>query len=69
MKTIHRWFRSGSYSLLAHLDLPNPADERGGDGRGRKATADLGVLMIPSFGWEDVSSYRPLRYVAKTIAA
>ena len=30
---------------------------------------ELGVLIVPPFGWEDVCSYRPLRFLAKTLAA
>jgi len=57
MNTMHRWFRSGAYSLMGHIDVPETPCER------------LGVLMVPPFGWEDVCSYRPLRFVAKTLAA
>jgi len=57
MITAHRWFRSGAYSLLAHIDLP------------QDIRAPLGVLFVPSFGWEDVCSYRPLRFLARTFAA
>ena len=55
MKTIHRWLRSGNYSLLAHACLPEPS-------RG------TGVLLVPPFGWEEISSYRPFRFLARTIA-
>src|SRR4051812_31950059 len=54
--TRHLWFRSGDYSLLAHLDAPR---ER----RGR-----LGAVIVPPFGWEDVCCYRPLRFMAQTFA-
>ena len=57
MSTVHRWFGSGSYSLLAHIDLP------------QTTCGPLGVLIVPSFGWEDVCSYRPLRFLARTFAA
>lgn len=57
MNTIHRWFRSGAYSLLGHIDLPQT-------GCGR-----LGVLIVPPFGWEDVCSSRPLRYLGGMFAA
>ncbi len=56
MSTVHRWFRSGDYSLLGHIDLP------------QTSCGSLGVLIVTSFGWEDVCSYRPLRFVARTIA-
>src|SRR5215467_1977274 len=56
MKTIHHWFRSGNYTLLGHIDFAE-AEKPG-----------LGVLIIPPFGWEDVCSYRPLRFLGKTIA-
>jgi len=56
MSTIHRWFHSGAYSLLGHIDLPG------------KNASSLGVLMVPGFGWEDICSYRPLRFLARTIA-
>jgi pimeloyl-ACP methyl ester carboxylesterase len=55
MNTLHRWFRSGPYSLLSHALLPE--QPRGS-----------GVLIVPPFGWEDISSYRPLRFLARTIA-
>jgi pimeloyl-ACP methyl ester carboxylesterase len=53
----HHWFRSGSYSLLGHLDLPDeqPARE--------------GLVIVPPFGWEDICSYRPLRSLARSLAA
>jgi pimeloyl-ACP methyl ester carboxylesterase len=57
MSTVHRWFRSGAYSLLGHLELPPTTCGR------------LGVLIVPSFGWEDVCAYRPLRFLARTFAA
>ena len=56
MSTLHRWFRSGAYSLLGHIDAP-------------EAHQNLGVLVVPPFGWEDICSYRPLRFLAKTVAA
>jgi len=56
MNTIHGWFRSGAYSLLGHIDVPETP-------RGT-----VGVLVVPPFGWEDVCSYRPLRFLAKTLA-
>jgi alpha-beta hydrolase superfamily lysophospholipase len=55
MTPIHRWFRSGEYSLLSHALLPE--QPRG-----------TGVLIVPPFGWEDISSYRPLRFLARTLA-
>ena len=57
MSTVHRWFGSGDYSLLGHIDSP------------QEACGSLGVLIVPSFGWEDVCSYRPLRFLARTFAA
>jgi pimeloyl-ACP methyl ester carboxylesterase len=56
MSTVHRWFRSGAYSLLGHIDAP-------------EARQNLGVLIVPPFGWEDICSYRPLRFLARTLAA
>jgi len=53
--TLHRWFESGSYSLLAHVDLP-------------QASGNLGVVIVPAFGWEEVCSYRPLRFFARMLA-
>ncbi len=56
MSTRHRWFRSGIYSVLGHVDLPE--DKSG----------DTGVVIVPPFGWEDVCSYRPLRFMAQGFA-
>lgn len=56
MKSSHFWFHSGSYALLGHLDV---AQEK----RGR-----VGVVIVPPFGWEDVCSYRPLRFMARMLA-
>src|SRR6185312_13595484 len=51
----HFWFRSGAYSLLAHLDTV--ADR-----------APLGLVIVPPFGWEEVCAYRPLRFMAQRFA-
>lgn len=56
MKTIHWWFRTGAYSLPGHIDLSETP-------RG-----SVGVLVVSPFGWEDVCSYRPLRFLARTLA-
>lgn len=56
MNTIHRWFRSGSYSLLGHVDCPETFFR------------NRGVVIVSPFGWEDVCSYRPLRFLGKTLA-
>ena len=56
MNTVHRCFESGGYSLLGHIDFP------------QSARGSMGVLIVPSFGWEDVCSYRPLRFLARTLA-
>jgi len=56
MSTRHRWFRSGIYSLLGHVDLPEDT------------AGDMGVVIVPPFGWEDVCSYRPLRFMAQGLA-
>jgi len=56
MKTLHRWIRSGNYSLLSHIDASQEKRPR------------LGVVIVPPFGWEDVCSYRPLRFMAQTFA-
>ncbi len=56
MSTIHRWFPSGAYSLLGHIDVPETSH------------GTAGVLIVPPFGWEDVCSYRPLRFLARTLA-
>ncbi|MGH9557607.1 MAG: alpha/beta fold hydrolase [Bryobacteraceae bacterium] len=55
MTTLHRWFSSGNYALLGHADLP---ETRG----------PVGVVIVPPFGWEDACSYRPLRFLARTLA-
>lgn len=52
----HFWFTANGHRLLAHLD----ADEE---------HHDLGVVIVPPHGWEDMCSYRPLRAVAKHLAA
>ena len=57
MSTLHHWFRSGAYSLLGHITVPEP----------NRATR--GVLIVPPFGWEDVCSYRPLRFMGQMLAA
>jgi pimeloyl-ACP methyl ester carboxylesterase len=57
MSTVHCWFRSGAYSLLGHIDCP------------QTSYGSLGVVIVPAFGWEDVCSYRPLRFLGQTFAA
>ncbi len=57
MNTSHSWFRSGCYTLPRHIDIPQT-------GCGR-----LGVVIVPPFGWEDVCSYRPVRFLGKALAA
>ncbi|HTS76057.1 MAG TPA: alpha/beta fold hydrolase [Bryobacteraceae bacterium] len=56
MISLDRWFRSGRYSLLSHANLPE------------KDCEPLGVVMAPPLGWEDVCSYRPLRFLARQLA-
>jgi pimeloyl-ACP methyl ester carboxylesterase len=56
MNTLHHWFRSGDYLLLGHTDVPANA-------------GPLGVVIVSPFGWEEVCSYRPLRFVARILAA
>jgi pimeloyl-ACP methyl ester carboxylesterase len=51
----HFWFRSGTYSLLAHLDTV-------------ANRAPLGLVIVPPFGWEEVCAYRPLRFMAQRFA-
>ncbi|HSR05527.1 MAG TPA: alpha/beta fold hydrolase [Bryobacteraceae bacterium] len=53
--TRHHWFRSGAYTLLGHIDAP-------------ETQSGLGVLIVPPFAWEDVCSYRPLRFMGRTLA-
>lgn len=62
MSTLHRWFRSGDYSLLGHADLPEFDHPNA-------AKAGRGVLIVPPFGFEDVCSYRPLRFLGQLFAA
>lgn len=57
MTTHHRWFQSGSHSLLAHLHIPEAR------------LAPVGLVIVPPFGWEDICSYRPLRSLARNLAA
>ncbi len=52
----HLWFRSGPYSLLAHLDQP------------KTTLGETGLLIVPPFGWEDICSYRPLRSLGRSLA-
>ncbi len=52
----HFWFRSGSYSLLAHLDQPDTIG------------SDTGFLVVPPFGWEDICLHRPLRSLCQYLA-
>ncbi|HVW09631.1 MAG TPA: hypothetical protein VHC90_13665 [Bryobacteraceae bacterium] len=55
MSATHFWFRSGAYSLLAHLDI---AADR----------SPLGLVIVSPFGWEEVCAYRPLRFMARRFA-
>lgn len=55
--THHHWFRSGSYSLLGHLDLP------------AELSAHSALVIVPPFGWEDICSYRSLKLLAASLAA
>jgi pimeloyl-ACP methyl ester carboxylesterase len=57
MNTRHGWFHSGPYSLIGHIDLPETQWQ------------SLGALIVPPFGWEEISSYRPLRFLGKALAA
>ena len=56
MTTLHRWFRSGRYSILGHANLPAKKCER------------PGIVIVPPLGWEDICSYRPLRFLARQLA-
>ncbi len=56
MSAQHFWFRSGKYFLLGHVDAPEKQGTR------------MGVVIVPPFGWEDVCSYRPLRFMAQSFA-
>jgi pimeloyl-ACP methyl ester carboxylesterase len=56
ISTRHRWFRSGDYTLLGHLDAP------------QATCGHTGVVIVPPFGWEEVCSYRPLRFMAQRFA-
>jgi pimeloyl-ACP methyl ester carboxylesterase len=55
MTTLHRWFRSGKYSLLGHTDF-------------LKRPGPIGMLIVPPFGFEEVCCYRPLRFLARSLA-
>jgi pimeloyl-ACP methyl ester carboxylesterase len=57
MNSSRSWFRSGSYTLPRTIDIPHTGQQR------------LGVVIIPPFGWEDVCSYRPLRFLGRALAA
>jgi pimeloyl-ACP methyl ester carboxylesterase len=54
--THHHWFRSGDHFVLGHIDVP-------------KGPARLGVVIVPPFGWDDICAYRPLRSLARSLAA
>jgi pimeloyl-ACP methyl ester carboxylesterase len=58
LTTAHRWFASGRYTLLGHVDSPDQTSH----------TPRLGLLIVPPFGWEDACSYRPLRVFGQALA-
>lgn len=57
MNTFHRWFHSGSYSISSHIHIPASTQR------------DAAVLIVPPFGWEDVCSYRSLRFMSDIFSA
>ncbi len=57
MTNLHHWFRSGSYSLLGHFDMPDEQPARSG------------VVIVSPFGWENICSYRRLRSLARILAS
>ncbi len=54
-RTHHYWFRSGEHSVLAHLDVP-------------KDSARAGLVIVSPFGWDEICAYRPLRFLARSLA-
>jgi len=55
MRTVHRWFQSGQYSLLGHTYVP-------------ETFGRVGMIVVSPFGWEDICFYRPLRFLLKKLA-
>lgn len=55
MRAVHRWFRSGNYSLLGHTSVP-------------KTFGRTGIVVVPPFGWEDICFYRPVRFLVEKLA-
>ena len=55
-RTHHHWFRSGEHSVLAHLDVP-------------AQPARAGLVIVSPFGWDEICAHRPLRSLARSLAA
>lgn len=55
MRTVHRWFRSGNFSLLGHTYVP-------------ETFGRVGIVVVPPFGWEDICFYRPVRFLIQRLA-
>lgn len=57
------------HSLLGHNDVHPDSQEPARHPSRDLHPGNLGVLIVPPFGWEDVCSYRPLRFLGAAFAS